>query len=183
LEIGADQGRLQFGNLSDRLCAELPRTRIRHSRRNWQRRPTANPRVDVNQAHELHLSSGISLCRRRFGHAEPLLLAQRCDDLRLWRSGGRRLDLSARRRCDPQAVRRATPKRIAALQSHGRHAAALPALSWLPSNPQQDGPVRLLPKRSLEKSVRVTKGAASRRCPEEIVLVPLSSRASHAAPK
>jgi hypothetical protein len=87
LEIGANQGRLQFGNLSDRLCAELPRTRIRHSRRNWQRRPTANPRVDVNQARELHLSSGISLCRRRFGHAEPSLLAQQCDDLRLWRSG------------------------------------------------------------------------------------------------
>ena len=85
-------GRLQFGNLSDRIRPELPRTRIRHPRRERQGGLAANSRADADQAHELHLSGGISFRRWRFGHAEPLLPARQRDGLRLRRPGDRLLD-------------------------------------------------------------------------------------------
>ena len=54
----------------------------------------ADARADADQAHELHLSGGISFRRGRSGHAEPLLPARQRDDLGLRRPGHRLLELS-----------------------------------------------------------------------------------------
>ena len=90
---------------------------------------TANSRADANQAHELHLSGGISFRCRRFGHAEPLLSPPQRDGLRLRRPWDRLLELSPRRRRDPPAIPSATALGQAAFQSRGGHADALSALS------------------------------------------------------
>jgi len=96
---------------------ELPWTRIRHPCRKRERGSATNPRVDANQAYELHLSGGISVCRRRLGHAEPVLRARERDNFCLWRSGNRLLGLSPRRRHDPSAVQGATALGKASFQS------------------------------------------------------------------